>query len=130
MRAYSQDLRTRVVRAVENGQSRRQSAKVFGVSDSTAVKWLQRHRATGSSAARRMGPALGSKLDAHGGFLIELVEAAPDMTLEEMRRALAERGVSASLNTIWRFFSRRRYTVKKRLRTPPNNSEKTSSPLG
>lgn len=128
MKAYSLDLRQRVVRAVENGQSCRQAAKVFGVSDSTAVKWLKAWRETGSVAPKRFGPALGSKLDAEGAFLLALVEKTPDITLEEMRRALAGKGVRASVNTLWRFFDRRGITVKKRRGTPPSRSAKTSPP--
>jgi transposase len=41
--AYSQDLRNRVIDAVEKeGMSRRAAARRFGVSDSAAIKWLQR----------------------------------------------------------------------------------------
>ena len=42
-RAYSMDLRERVVAAVaQEGLSRRQAAARFGVSDSTAINWLKR----------------------------------------------------------------------------------------
>src|SRR3546814_10049786 len=48
-RAYSIDLRERVVAAVEReGLSRHAAAARFGVAPSSAIKWVQRHRATGS----------------------------------------------------------------------------------
>ena len=50
---YSQDLRERVIGAVEAGQSARAAARVFGVSASTAVKWVRRWRRPGSVAATR-----------------------------------------------------------------------------
>ena len=50
-RAYSMDLRERVVAAVvTEGLSRHQAAARFGVAVSTAVKWLQRYEATGNVA--------------------------------------------------------------------------------
>src|ERR1700687_5802871 len=54
-RAYSLDLRERVVAAVAAGESCRRVATVFQVSVASVVKWSQRSRATGSAAARPMG---------------------------------------------------------------------------
>ena len=41
-KAYSGDLRVRVIEMVEAGVSRREAAEVFSLAGSTAVKWLQR----------------------------------------------------------------------------------------
>jgi transposase-like protein len=55
-RAYSMDLRERVVAAVAHeGLSRRQAAARFGVSDSTAINWLKRVATTGSVAPGQIG---------------------------------------------------------------------------
>ena len=55
-RPYSMDLRERVAAAVERGgMSCHAAAARFGVAVSTAVKWMQRHRRTGSVAPGRMG---------------------------------------------------------------------------
>ena len=54
-RAYSLDLRERVVAAVASGQSCRLVAKTFMVSVASVVKWSQRQRAVGSPAALKMG---------------------------------------------------------------------------
>src|SRR3954463_2028061 len=55
-RAYSMDLRERVVAAVaQEGLSRRQAAARFGVSDSTAINWLKRVATTGSVAPGQIG---------------------------------------------------------------------------
>ena len=51
-RAYSLDLRKRVVAAVASGQTCRAVAERFGVSVASVVKWSQRFRATGSAAAK------------------------------------------------------------------------------
>jgi transposase len=54
-RAYSLDLRERVVAAVASGHSCRSVAKTFMVSVASVVKWSQRQRAVGSPAALKMG---------------------------------------------------------------------------
>src|SRR5258707_4955135 len=54
-RAYSLDLRERVVAAVAAGESCRAVAATFKVSVASVVKWSQRFRVTGSAAARPVG---------------------------------------------------------------------------
>src|SRR3954468_16426490 len=53
----SQDLRERIVRAVEGGSSIRQAARRFAVSASAAIKLMQRVRRTGSTAPAKIGGA-------------------------------------------------------------------------
>jgi transposase len=114
-RAYSQDLRDRVLDAVGSGTSARQAAARFGIGISTAIVWLGRVRERGERSARRQGRPRGLKLDAHGDFLCPLIEATPDMTIEEMQQRLRdERGVSASTGTIWTFLDRHGLTFKKK----------------
>ena len=56
VKPYSQDLRERVIMAVEEGGlSRREAAGRYRVSPSIAVKWLQQHRLFGRRKARPMG---------------------------------------------------------------------------
>ena len=122
-RAYSDDLRERVVDAVEGGMSRRAAADRFGIGASTAVNWLRRWRERGERRARKQGARPGSKLDAHEGFLMDLIGGKVDVTLEEMRARLwTERGVSAGIGTLWRFFAARGITVKKRRVMRPSRS--------
>ena len=54
-RAYSLDLRERVVATVAAGESCRSVAATFKVSVASVVKWSQRFRATGSAAAHKVG---------------------------------------------------------------------------
>ena len=122
-RAYSQDLRERVLEAAAKGMSARQAAERFGVGVSTAIVWVRRARVDGERWARRQGQPRGSKLDVHGDYLRGLVEATADITLKEMQARLREEeGVSAGIGTLWRFFRGQDYTVKKngsRRRTGP-----------
>lgn len=118
---YSQDLRERVVRAVEAGASCHEAAAAFEVSPSSAIRWVARFRQTGSAAARPMG-GKRSQLDASKPWLMELIAAEPDLTLEEIRGRLRERGITVGASSVWRFCDRHDITFKKkpaRSRTRP-----------
>ena len=118
-RAYSQDLRDRVIGAAESGTSARKAAACFDVGVATAIRWVARRRNSGERSARRQGRPPGSKLDAHRDFLLAVIEAAPDTTIEELQRRLAQKGVRASTGTIWTFLDRCGLTSKKQRPKPP-----------
>ncbi len=86
---YSNDLRRRVLDAVDGGSSARQAAARFGVGVATAIRWVRRWRETGERTARKQGHPIRSKRDAHEIDLVGLIEETIDITLEEMRRRLA-----------------------------------------
>jgi len=113
-RAYSEDLRIRVVRYVEGGASARSAAKLFGVSASTSVKWMQRWRLKKSVAANPVRGHRRRLLDCHADWLLELVESKSDITLAEIRAKLRKRGVRVSLWTVWSFYDRREFSFKKK----------------
>jgi transposase len=97
----SMDLRARIVRAVERGNSIREAARRFAVSPAAAIKLMQRVRATGSAAPDRYGGYRRPLLAAYEADLRRLVEATPDITLAEVQVALQERiGIRAGLSTI------------------------------
>jgi len=123
------DLRDRVLTAVEDGASARGAAARFGIGVATAVRWVRRWRETGERGARRQGYPKRSVLDPHGGFLVALVEEKADITLDEMRvRLRDERGIKVARVTIWRFFERRGFTVKKRRAMRRSRTERMSTP--
>ena len=66
---YSQDLRMRVVAAVEGGASRREVAELYGISPSVVVIWMQRWTDTGCVEAKPTGGST-SPLDEHVEFLL------------------------------------------------------------
>ena len=114
VRAYSSDLRDRVVSAVLAGATVRSVAERFGVSVASVVKWSQRYRATGSAAAK---PYPGSKphvLVAERAWLLARIAEKPDLTLRAIQAELAERGVKASYHTVWAFFAREDMSFKKK----------------
>lgn len=111
-RAYSQDLRERVVAAVEAGATRQAAGDRFGVSDSSAIRWVQRWRGSGEFAAKRHGGGT-SPLEEHAAVLLALVAEEPDLTLDEWCVVLRERAIVTSRVSVWRFFDRHKISYKK-----------------
>jgi transposase len=114
MKAYSIDLRERIVRSVQAGRSQCETARVFGIALSTVKRLLQQLREQGSlapkpipGAARHIGPAQEEALRAQ-------LQAHSDATLEQ-RCALwsQEHGREVSVATMSRALARLRWTHKK-----------------
>lgn len=114
-RYYSMDLRERVVRRIADGCSRRAAAQHFGVSESFAIKLMQRQERSGSPAPARQGRPRGSgKLARFEGFLIQEVEHKPDITMPELAAKLwSEHGVRAAPAMLSRLLCRCGFTYKK-----------------
>lgn len=126
-RTLSQDLRDRVIAAIEGGMSCRAAAMHFGVSASSAIRWRQRALKHGQAVARpRGGDRHSGKIEAHGGFIRELIAKQGDMTLVEVQTRLMERGTSVGIGTVHRFFKRHGITRKKRLGTRSSRTVPTS----
>ena len=119
----SQDLRRRLVRAVDQGSSARAAAARFEVSISAAIKLVRRVRETGSIAPARIGGYRKPLLADHEAVLRELTTAKPGITLAEISEALVARGIEPGcLTTIWSTLRRLGLTHKKtraRSRTRP-----------
>jgi len=81
---------------------------------STVIRWVQRFRATGSCAAKPMGGDHRSLLTGVRDWILERIEAEPDLTIEELRNELREHGVIVGYGTVWRFFEREAITFKKK----------------
>ena len=112
-RAYSLDLRERVVGAVLRGETCRAVAAAFDVSVASVVKWSQRARATGSPAAKAMGGKRPYLLEGQRGFLLARLSEKPDLTLQALLLELRSRGVVVSCDTLWRFLRREKISFKK-----------------
>ncbi len=109
------DLRERLISAVEGGMTRRSAAERFGVAASTAIKWVDRWRRTGSVRPQRQGGDFRSHhIEAHAEEVLGLIDATPDITLSEIAAHLADRhGLKAAPSTIWRLLDRHDMTFKK-----------------
>jgi transposase len=112
-KAYSADMRQRVIDRVESGASRREAAEHYEVSPSTAVIWVKCFRETGRCTAKPRGGST-SPLEKHADFLLALIEIEPDLTLDEVVCAMREHKIPGSRTSIWRFFQRHKITFKKK----------------
>ena len=113
--ALSQDLRERIVHAVEAGSTIRQAARRFAVSASAAIKLIQRVRQTGSTAPAKIGGHRRPILEPHADTLRAIVSSKAGITLTEMRDALHARGIAvAALSTIADMLHRLGLSHKKR----------------
>ncbi len=121
-KAYSGDLRERVIDAVETGASRREAAERFEVSVSSAIKWLQRWRDRRSAAPKPRGGSI-SPLEEFAAEVLALIDEQPDLTLVETVTALRKRRIKTSRSSLWRFLDRHGITLKKACKLP-NGSER------
>ena len=115
-RAYSQDLRDRVIDAVESeGLSRRAAARRFGVSAAAAIKWLQRFHRTGERGSAGTGGHRPSKIQPHRAWVLAVLAAQPDITLAALAARLGtERGVRVDTSMLSRFFHGAGISFKKK----------------
>jgi transposase len=111
---YSQDLRDRVIDAVERGEmSRRAAARRYEISESVAIKWLERVERHGSREPVGHGGHRASKLMPHRDFLEAARTEKTDITLSALYdRLLCERGVKSDTSMMSRFFRRLGVTFK------------------
>ena len=110
----SKDLRTRVVRAVqEEGMSRRAAAARFGIAIRTAIRWVSDFRARGTVEPQKMGNPSPPKLTPHRETVLAMLEDRPDYTIEGLQQDLAEKGIVIGYGSIRRFFEREGITRKK-----------------
>ena len=115
MRPYSIDLRERVIAAVAEGESVRGVGEIFDVSPSFVSKLGQRWRRSGHiDPLKSGGDRRSGAVEAHRDWLLQTIEAAPDLTLREIHDRLRKRGTSTSKSSIARFFQRHRISCKKK----------------
>jgi transposase len=127
MRAYSVDLRERVLRACDGGAGTRAVAARYAVSEAWVRRLKQRRRETGSVGPRTATPGPKPVLGPHAGRLRELVRQAPDLSAAEYRDRL---GVPVAAVTVWRALRRLGLTHKKSPSGRPSRTGRTWPPGG
>jgi transposase len=102
MKAYSQDLRERIIRALEaKRETQPEIAARFSVSLSFVEKLWLRWRTTGSYAARPHGGGRSRSLQSSEAVIRREVSAQPDVTLSELCERTAAQGAPiVSLKTM------------------------------
>ena len=116
------ELRERFARLIRDGLTGREAARRLQVSAATGGRWARQIRSKGEAIAAPMGrPAGTGKLAAHVGFFQELVTQDPDITLFELRDALADaEGVTVHHSAIAGLLKRLGFTHKKSRWLPPS----------
>jgi transposase len=126
-RTLSQDLRDRVVAAIDGGMSCQAAAAHFGVSASSAIRWRRLALEHGRALAKpRGGDRHSGRIEAHGDFIKGLIAEQGDITLVEIQAQLSERGTPVGIGTVHRFFARHGVTRKKRPGTRSSRTAPTS----
>jgi transposase len=126
MRAYSIDLRQRVLWDCDAGLATPQAAAKYRVSASWVRRLLQRRRATGETAPRPCGRRPRTWAP-HAEAIRAAVRDDPDATLAELKARL---GLTLSLTTLWRAVAALGLTVKKKSAAPPSRTAPTSRRSG
>ena len=113
-KAYSDDLRERVALFVLSGETVRHAAAVFRVSVASAMKWTQRHRATGTAAAKAMGGRRRDVMADGRAYALARLAEHPSLALRALQAELAVRGVKVSYGAIWHFVHAEGLSFKKK----------------
>jgi transposase len=126
-KTYGDDLRGRVIAAVDGGMSRTAAAARFEVGKATAIAWLRAWRDEGRSSAKpKGGDTRSHRIEAFAPVILAAVEARKDITLDELVALLdRDHGERFARSAVHRFFARRAITFKKRPRTPASRSGRT-----
>ncbi len=109
-KTLSEDLRRRVIAAVEAGSFRRAAAERFGVAVASAIRWVRVFRATGATAAKPKGGDLRSRrIEAFRDVILHAVEVRKDITLAELATMLGrEHGELFAPSAVHRLLARHR----------------------
>src|SRR5258708_567188 len=115
---YSDDLRERVVAAIEAGYTREEVAELYNMALSTVGGFIKRKRETGSVSPDKFGGYKTFSLEPHADLVKELVAEQPDSTLAELQVRLAKEQVKVSQSGISRFLHHINLTSRRTRRFP------------
>ena len=105
-KAYSLDLRERVLEAAAEGLTVEEAAARFRVSAASIVRWRRLARERGDPRGRPYGGGRPSRIEAARETIFELLEENPALTTQELRAALGERGFAFGYATVYGFLRR------------------------
>ena len=110
-KAYSMDLRERVIARVDEGLKPAEVAQQFGVSERTIWDWLSLRKQTGDVKPRQEKFGPDPLLDEHRERIVQSVNEHPDLTLAQRQ---AQLNLPGSAATLWSALKRWGITFKKR----------------
>jgi transposase len=123
MRAFSLDLRTRVLADFQSGLTFAELGRKYTVSAEWVRRFIRRHQATGELAAR---PPINRRVPfhlQHEAALRAAVADDPSLTLESLKARL---GVKCDLSTLWYALRKLKISFKKKRSSPPSSNGPTS----
>jgi transposase len=130
MKAYSVDLRAKVLRAVDQGYPREEIVKLLGVSRATIKRYLKQRRETGTVTPKAIPGRPPTKLGPLQAELVTQLQAHDDLGLEEQCQLWEQsHGVRVSTSTMSRAIKLVGWTRKKRRWVPLSGVSK-SEPVG
>jgi putative transposase len=111
---YTMELRDRAVRFVLAGESRHAVAQRLGLGASTVIRWLDRHKKTGTAAPAKFGGYRKPKITGtYRDWLLERIGLG-DFTLQGLAEELEGRGLKVDYKTVWTFVHREGQSFKKK----------------
>ena len=113
MQSYSQDLRERVLRALDRGERPSEIARRFEVSRVWVYQVRSRLRQTGERGSYPIGGHRRSRLAGLESVLRGWIEAEPDLTLAEMQQRLQQRDVAIKVGALWHQLNKWNLSFKK-----------------
>jgi len=126
MKAYSTDLRERVVASVESGACNiPEAARRYKVSEPSIERWLARKRVTGSSAPLPHAGGVPRKLASAAAVIRAAVKAQPDATLQELcERVERETKIKSDPSMMCRELARLKLPRKKSRSMPASGTRR------
>ena len=115
MQAYSQDLRERVLRALDRGDRPAEIARRFEVSRLWVYRVRDRQQETGVRSSFQIGGHRRSRVAEMEPVLRAWIAAEPDLTLAELQQRLAQQGVATKIGALWHQLNNWDLTFKKNL---------------
>jgi transposase len=114
MKAYSQDLRERILQTVDEGKTQAEAASLLKVSETTVKRYIRQKREKGHVRPKSIPGRPPSKRAPLEAQLQPQLERRPDATLQEHCEAWeAEAGIKVSISTMSRAMQHLQWTRKK-----------------
>lgn len=113
MRAYSQDLRDRILGALARGEGPTAIARRYEVSRLWVYQVRKRWQQDGRRDSLPMGGHRRSRIAHKQAQIRQWIEATPDMTLMEMSERLAQEGIQIKVPALWQQLNKWGLSFKK-----------------
>ncbi|MEM9446133.1 MAG: IS630 transposase-related protein [Verrucomicrobiota bacterium] len=114
MKAYSRDIREKVIKALESGKSNREVAENFGISRKTVWEYSKRYKQRGEVYYKQHGGHRKSKFDPHKKQVVHWLKQKPEMTLKQLSLKLQKQcQVKLTLRTLHYHLKKMNFSYKK-----------------